>query len=49
VLLRGLTGNKPFKQHGEAESEHSFQPTHELPVTIAPTPSTRGRELAKAE
>jgi len=46
VLLRGLTGNKPFKQHGEAESEHSFQPTHELPVTIAPTSSTRGRELA---
>jgi multidrug efflux pump len=45
VLLRRLTGNKPFKQHGEAESEHPIQPTHELPVTIAPT---RGRELANS-
>ena len=49
VLLRGLTGNKPFKQHGEAESEHLIQPTHELPVTIAPASSTRGRELTNAE
>jgi multidrug efflux pump len=46
VLLRGLTGNKPFKQHGEAEAEYPIQPRHELP---APTSSTRGRELAKAE
>jgi hypothetical protein len=49
VLLRGLTGNKPFKQHGEVESEHPIQPRHELSVTIAPTSSTRGRELAKAD
>jgi len=46
VLLRGLTGNKPFKQHGEAESEHGV---HELPASIAPTSSARGRELAKAD
>jgi len=45
VLLRRLTGNKPFKQHGEAE--HSIQPRHDLPTSIAPT--VRGRELAKAD
>jgi multidrug efflux pump len=42
VLLRRLTGNKPFKLHGEAE--HSIQPQHELPAGLAPT--VRGRELA---
>jgi len=47
VLLRGLTGNKPFKQHGE--EEHSIQPRHDLPASLAPTSSTRGRELAKAD
>jgi multidrug efflux pump len=46
VLLRQLTGNKPFKQHGEAE--HSIHPRHELPASLAPTSSTRGRELANS-
>ena len=47
VLLRRLTGNKPFKQHGEAE--HSIQPRHELPASIAPAGLARERELAKAD
>jgi multidrug efflux pump len=46
VLLRRLTGNKPFKQHGEAEPEYPIQPRHDLPVSLAPTSSTRDRELA---
>src|SRR5262249_12775786 len=49
VLLRGLTGNKPFKQHGEAEAEHPIQPRHELPAGLAPTSSARDREFAKAD
>jgi multidrug efflux pump len=49
VLLRGLTGNKPFKQHGEVETEHPIQPRHDLPAGLAPTSSARDRELAKAE
>jgi multidrug efflux pump len=46
VLLRGLTGNKPFKAHGE--EEHSIQPRHELPVSLAPTSTARDRELANS-
>jgi multidrug efflux pump len=46
VLLRRLTGNAPFKQHGEAE--HPIQPRHELPASLAPM-SVRERQLAKAE
>jgi multidrug efflux pump len=46
VLLRGLTGNKPFKQHGEAEAEYPIQPHHELPAGLAPTSSARERDLA---
>jgi hypothetical protein len=49
VLLRGLTGNKPFKAHGEPEPEYPIQPRHELPAGLAPTASVRERELAKAE
>jgi len=49
VLLRGLTGNKPFKQHGEAEAEYPIQPRHDLPAGLAPTSSAREHELAKAD
>jgi multidrug efflux pump len=45
VLLRGLTGNKPFKQHG-AEAEYPIQPRHELPAGLAPTSPARDRERA---
>jgi multidrug efflux pump len=49
VLLRGLTGNRPFARHDEAEPDYSIQPRHELPASLAPTSSARGRELAKAD
>src|SRR5262249_10210926 len=41
VLLRGLTGNKPFKQHGEEAAEHPIQPRHDLPAGLPPTSSIR--------
>jgi len=44
VLLRRLTGNKPFKQHG-GEVEYPIQPRHEPPV---PTSPARERELANS-
>jgi len=48
VLLRRLTGNKPFKQHG-GEAEYPIQPQHEPPTSIAPAGLARGREPAKAD
>jgi multidrug efflux pump len=49
VLLRGLTGNKPFKQHGETEAQYPIQPRHELLAGLAPTSSARELELVKAD
>ena len=49
VLLRGLTGNRPFARHDEAEPEHPIQPRHELPASLAPTSSARGREFTRAD
>jgi multidrug efflux pump len=47
VLLRRLTGNKPFKQHG-GEAEYPIQPRHEPPASLAPAGSARERELANS-
>ena len=52
VLLRRLTGNRPFKQHGEpTEVERPDRPRHELPASLAPMSAAqvRERELAKAD
>src|SRR5262249_55389462 len=50
VLLRRLTGNRPFNRHDEsAEPEHLVQPRHELPSGLMPSGAAPEREPAKVD
>jgi multidrug efflux pump len=46
VLLRRLSGNRPFKRHDEpAEAEHPNGPRHELPKSLTPTTVAPSRDI----